>query len=401
MKILFAAPRFPYPLRRGHQVRAFHQIRLLSARHRIVLLAAARRPPAPEAIAAVAPYCEEIVVVPVPFASAAAGAAGALFSGRPVQAAIYGGTALRRRLDDAMRRHRPDLLHVQLARMAPFADRPLLVPRLMDLVDSLSLNMERRFRRDTGPRRWAAFLEWKRMARYEKRIVQTWDHVTVVSPVDRAAIGDAAGFTVNTNGVHLEEFPFAPAAGADATVVFTGNLGYFPNVDAMGWFVERVFPILRRLAPSARLRIAGTRPSARMRRLAARDGVELAAEPDRIGGALAGASVAVAPMRAGSGQLLKILEAMASGVPVVATSLAADAFDFRRGQELLVADDPDAFAGAVARLLADPAEARALARRARTAVEDRYTWRRSVDELEGIYETLLASRAPDGTPIRR
>jgi glycosyltransferase involved in cell wall biosynthesis len=98
-------------------------------------------------------------------------------------------------------------------------------------------------------------------------------------------------------------------------------------------------------------------------------------------------------MRAGSGQLLKILEAMASGVPVVATPLAAAAFDFASERELLVAEEPAEFASAVTRLLEDPAEAKAIARRARQAVEERYRWERSVDDLERIYASV-AGRNP-------
>jgi glycosyltransferase involved in cell wall biosynthesis len=263
----------------------------------------------------------------------------------------------------------------------------------MDLVDSLSLNMERRFLRDRGPARWAAWAEWKAMARYERKIAATWDHVTVVSPVDRQAIGDFPHLTLNPNGVDLAQFPFSPGGRDAATVVFTGNLGYFPNVDAVTWFSREVFPQVRRRVPSALFRAAGARPSAAIRAIDGEDGFRLERDVDRIEAVLSGATVAVAPMRAGSGQLLKILEAMASGVPVVATPLAAAAFDFAPGRELLVAEEPAEFASAVARLLEDPGEAKAIAFRARRAVEERYGWERFVADLERIYSSV-AGRSP-------
>ena len=391
MRILFVVPRFPFPLRRGHQVRAFHQLRLLSERHRITLFAVSPGDPPPEA-AAVAPFCEEIVTAPLSPAGAAASALRGVFSSRPVQAAAFGGAALRRRLRETVARVRPDVVHVQLARMAPVVDADVGVPRVMDLVDSLSLNMERRFRRDRGAARWAAWAEWKRMARYEREISATWDHVTVVSRVDRDAIGDFPRLTVNPNGVDLRAFPFRPDGHAADTIAFTGNLGYFPNVDAITWFAREILPAVRRAAPAAVFRVAGARPARAIRSLAAAGSVRLEGDVDRIDETLGGATVAVAPMRAGSGQLLKILEAMASGVPVVATPLAASAFDFVPGRDLLVAGDPGEFAAAVARLLRDPDEARAIALRARQSVEERYGWESPVADLERIYASVAAGR---------
>jgi glycosyltransferase involved in cell wall biosynthesis len=253
--------------------------------------------------------------------------------------------------------------------------------------------MERRFRRDRGPARWAAWAEWKAMARYEREIAATWEHVTIVSPVDREAIGDYPRLTVNPNGVDLERFAFSPDGREAATIAFTGNLGYFPNVDAVTWFSREIFPEIRRRVPSALFRVAGARPSGAIRALAGKNGVRLDQDVERIEAVLSRATVAVAPMRAGSGQLLKILEAMASGVPVVATPLAAAAFDFASGRELLVAEEPAEFASAVTRLLEDPDEAKAIARRARAAVEERYRWERSVADLERIYSSI-AGRSP-------
>ncbi|HET9795991.1 MAG TPA: glycosyltransferase, partial [Thermoanaerobaculia bacterium] len=251
----------------------------------------------------------------------------------------------------------------------------------------------RRFRRDSGFLRWAAYAEWKRMARYEREISRTWEHVTVVSPVDRGAIGDFPRLTVDPNGVDLGEFPFRPDGRAPATIAFTGNLGYFPNVDAITWFGREILPAVRREIPEAVFAVSGARPARAIRSLAAAGALRLEGDVDRIEETLGGASVAVAPMRAGSGQLLKILEAMASGVPVVATPLAASAFDFVAGRELLVAEDAGAFASAVARLLRDPGEAQAMAKRARKTVEERYGWERSVGELERIYASVVSRPA--------
>ena len=179
-----------------------------------------------------------------------------------------------------------------------------------------------------------------------------------------------------------------------ATIVFTGNMGYFPNVNAAVWFAREVLPRVREVRPEARFLIVGTRPARAVRDLAKDPAVVVTGRVEDVGPYLRRATLAVAPMRSGSGQQFKILEAMASGAPVVATAAEAEQVGAEPGRELLVADEAAAFAAAVVALLNDPARARGLAERARRLVEERFTWRRSVDALEAVYREALLERSP-------
>jgi glycosyltransferase involved in cell wall biosynthesis len=171
--------------------------------------------------------------------------------------------------------------------------------------------------------------------------------------------------------------------------VFTGNLGYFPNVDAVDWFVREVLPRVQRVHPEATFVAAGARPHRRVRALADTAGsVVIEGDVPDLGAVLMRAAVAVAPMRAGSGQPLKILEAMACGAPVVATPLAASGIAAEPERHLLIGADADAFAAQVVRILDRPALASELAVTAHSLVQERYPWERSVAALEAIYESL-------------
>ena len=185
-----------------------------------------------------------------------------------------------------------------------------------------------------------------------------------------------------------------PALGASRDrkrLVFTGNLGYFPNVDAVCWLADHVMPHVWHDEPETRLTIAGARPHRRIHALAKRDArIEVHGDVDRVHPWIAGARVSVAPMRAGSGQLLKVLEAMASGTPVVTTGRGLSGIEATPGEQLLVADDPAAFAAHVVNVLRDDRLAARLGLSGRQLVERLYTWERSVADLERVYERVLA-----------
>jgi glycosyltransferase involved in cell wall biosynthesis len=161
-------------------------------------------------------------------------------------------------------------------------------------------------------------------------------------------------------------------------------MDYRPNVDGVEHFGREIFPILRRAVPELEFWIVGRNPTPRVRALASAEGVRVTGEVDDVGEYLARAAVAVVPLRIAQGVQNKILEAMAAGTPVVATSKAFEGIDATPGADLLVADGAADFAGAVERLLRDSHERERLAASARKVVETRYSWDSSMAELERI-----------------
>ena len=393
MRVLFITSRFPGELRRGDQRRTYEQLRGLSARHAITLIAL-ESGVASETTRALADCCERIVRVPCSRAGMLVRAAFALGHPHlPLQSALYDSPALRRAVQHQLASVPFDVVHLQLARLGPVLDLVGDVPCVLDLVDALALNMQRRAQYDRGPARWLARIESRRLAPYERALCARAAFAAVSAPPDRDALGDPPNLHLVGNGVDPDEFAFAahPRAGAD--IAFVGNLGYFPNVDAADWFARQVMPLVRAKSAHATLRLIGTRPARRLRALCRhRPGVQLVGAVDSVYPHIARAAVAVAPMRAGSGQQIKIIEAMATGTPVVASSLAAAGLDATAGRELLVADEPDAFADAVLRVLGDPDLALRLARNGRALVEQRYTWSASVAALEQLWLRAAGSR---------
>jgi sugar transferase (PEP-CTERM/EpsH1 system associated) len=389
MKILFISSRFPSPLIQGDRVRAYHFLRLLSRQHSITLVAPVSGPVDSQAQQIVTQLCERWVPVRVSQWQAIAHLVRFPFSDLPLQTLYFCSPAIQRCVQTLVQEEPFDLIHVQLARMAPVADGLSGVPKVIDFIDALSLNMHRRTTQERWPMKWLFHLETRRMARYEQELVSSFDQQIVSSPLDKEAIGANETLHVIPNGVNSEDFPYTENGREDNVIIFTGRMSYFPNTEAAVYFATQVFPPILRQIPDARFLIVGADPPRRVRRLARFPGVEVIGYVPRIQDYLARATVAVAPMQAGSGMQFKVLEAMASGVPVVATHYALGGIEAVDGVHLLVADDAEGLADQVVRLLRDPTLRRRLARNARQLVEEKYIWERSVAMLEDVYRLAI------------
>jgi len=315
-------------------------------------------------------------------------------AGLPIETSFYDTRAMRSAIARLLAEKRHDLVHALTVRVAGLLTGANSIPRVIDFVDAISLNLRRRAEYDRTPLRLAARVEARLVAGYEREICRTWDHATVVSPVDRAAIGDFPNLSVNSSGVDRDQFAYLRQNREPRTILFSGNLGYFPNVDAISWFARQVFPTILREEPNVRLQIVGARPGRRVRALARLNSrIAVIGQVDNLLPYLQRCRLAIAPIRAGSGQLFKILEAMASGAPIVTTSLAAAASGAESGLHLLVADGSEAFARAVLRLIREPDLAERIAFEARQLIEKRFRWEDSISGLDQIYHSVTSSRS--------
>jgi glycosyltransferase involved in cell wall biosynthesis len=250
-----------------------------------------------------------------------------------------------------------------------------------------------------------SLIQWRKLARYEARVMRACDLVLAVADEDRdtlLGLAPAANIGVVPNGVDADHFSHAALAGARSgalafgppTLVFSGTLDFRPNVDAVIWFAREVLPRLRSYRPDLRLLVVGRRPARALRALAAEGAIVLTGEVPDARPYIAGAHVYVVPMRIGGGVRLKLLEALALEAPVVSTTMGAEGLaGLRHGQHCLLSDDAAGFAAAVLRLLDDAPLGRRLGAAGRALARDRYDWRVVVPQLEALYEGLREPRS--------
>jgi glycosyltransferase involved in cell wall biosynthesis len=241
---------------------------------------------------------------------------------------------------------------------------------------------------------WLLRLENRKLARLERKAPRRYAGCVVCSDAQRRFFPRRLRrrVLVAPNGFpsRLLSLPLRPSDGQ--TIVFVGNMDYRPNVDSVSWFAKEVFPTVRRRVPGARLLLVGHDHHQRLLPLVDGERIVATGSVDDVAPHVASASVSVAPILVGSGTRLKILEALALGVPVVSTTLGAEGLNLTPGRDILLADHPGEFADAVARLLSDPAARAALGEAGRAAVTHAYSWEAIEQRLTDDVRAWLAAR---------
>ncbi len=348
--------------------------------------------------------CQEVVALPPPARSWRSRLRTLVGSSLPDMAWRLWSPAFLEALKELLRRHRFDVVQVEgieLARymLALIAWASGAVRWVFDDHNCEYLLQQRTFLADLPmPWRWhgAAYslVQWRRLRSFERRAIRAADVTLCVSPHDRKALQrlDAqASLCLIPNGICLADYAGHWASlnsSTSPTVVFTGKMDFRPNVNAVWWFWRSVWPQVRQAHPQARLWVVGQKPSPRLDPLRADPSVTLTGEVEDTRPFIAQADVYVAPLLAGGGTRLKLLEAMAMHKAIVSTSLGCEGFDVVSGRELIIADTPAAFAGAVNALLGDPQRRQELGERAYRFVSNGWDWSAIVPRLEAVYASL-------------
>jgi len=376
-ELLFLAHRIPFPPDRGDKIRSFHELKHLAGLARVHLgcfaddegdsanLAGLRE--------ALGPALGE-AHVEVRRGSRVAAAARALLGGRPVSLALFDSPRLRAFVERRLETGRIGTIVASSGQMAQFVPAGTRARFVMDFLDVDSAKFEA-YAAAGGVLAPVHRREAAKLAAFERATAARADVSLFVIEAEAALFRRRSGLAgadirALQNGVDLNYFAPRPSPEHESPlIVFTGQMDYAPNVDAVRWFAAEVMPRLG----EARFAIVGRNPTEAVRRLAGPRTIVTGAVDD-VRGWLAAADVVAAPLRIARGIQNKVLEAMAMARPVVASPAAFEGIEAEPGRHLLVADGAAAQAGAIAGLLADPERARALGRAARQRMLDNYRW---------------------------
>jgi glycosyltransferase involved in cell wall biosynthesis len=387
MRVVLVSSRYPWPRRRGNQARSLEWLRALAGHELRLLCPAPAGQRSPEEPAGVLCWRSGPPATVRGLLAAAA-------SGRPLQEGLYDCAAARRLVAATLRDFAPDVLVVQMVRCAWATEHGLVPapPPLFDAIDAMSLHFGRAAA--GAPAVLAPLLrrEAARCRRRERSLAAHAGITTAVAARDLEALGVPAdrGRVVP---VSARVWRGGGTQRGEPVVLLSGNLGYRPTVQGALWFAREVWPALRRAVPAARWVLAGARPVPAVRRLARLPGVEVHADVPDLEPFLAAARVAIAPMRSDSGVPMKVLEAMAAGVPAVvhpwaAAGLAPDAAD-----AAAVARRPEEWTTALVRLLSDASGRSELAAKGRDAWRKHYHPEVVAERIRAVVTEAAGSRS--------
>lgn len=394
MRILLLTLVVPNPPDSGPRIKTHYVLRWLADRHEVTLVSFVRDAAEEAAAQALAPLCRGgIYTVPIRRSRIRdiAFLMASFVQKMPFLMLRDESPAMRALLQKLLKEHSFDLIHIDQLNMALFAQNTNL-PVVLDEHNAVWTIFARMARQERGLKRFLLEFEWRRLRQYEAQICNQAMAVMAVSDEDRLALRDAGAtgsisvipIAVDVAGIQ------AVQRQDDAKAILSMATMYWPpNVDSVLWFEREVLPLIRREIPDAPFWVLGKGPPAEVRALAQDPLIEITGYVEDPTTYLQQSALLVVPLRAGGGMRVKILEALARGLPVVSTTIGAEGIAVESGTHLLIADEPADFAQAVIRILRDRTFADRLAETGRQHALMRYDWRMVCPAIETVYTDAI------------
>jgi len=383
MKIFILLPRIPFPLEKGDKLRAFNQIKYLSENNEIHLCALNDAYIHPNAIKALEPFCKSIHFLDLPPDTRYINLFKTIFSNKPFQVGYFFNKRNFKKINKLIKEIEPDRIYCQLIRVAEYVKHSK-IKKTLDYQDVFSKGMERRIA--TSPFYFKPFLkaEYKRLVRYEADVFNYFDNKTIISYPDRELIQhpQKENIVVIPNCVDLEYYkPFEKEKEFD--LVFTGNMGYPPNINSVIFLANKILPLVYQKYPKIKILIAGANPSLQVLSLRS-ENITVTGWVKDMRECYAKSKIFIAPMQIGTGLQNKLLEAMAMKIPCITSEFANSALCAKNGIEILAGNTPEEYASLIISLLENPQKAKTLGENGYLFVLKKYNWKIINEELNKL-----------------
>lgn len=384
MKIFVLLSRFPYPLEKGDKLRVFHQIKELSKNHEIILCALSDEPVSKNSYEVLKQYCSRIEVIRLYKIQIFFNLLiKLLFSKESLQVSYFYNKSAQKKINKLIEETKPDRIYCQLIRVAEYV-RNVKLPKTLDYMDALSRGMERRIEESPFYLKPFLKLETERLKRYEHFIFNDFNHLTIISNQDKELIVNIKNdsIVVVQNGVDYSMFQHRTAQ-KEFDIIFTGNMGYPPNVIGAVYLVKEIMPLVWATNPAIKVAIVGANPDSKVLALKS-EKVVVTGWVENMSDYYAKSKVFIAPMQIGTGLQNKLLEAMAMKLPCVTSRLANNALGAEHNKSALIGETPNEYAQHIASLLDNEELYSLISEQGYNFVKENYTWEGTTKILEKL-----------------
>jgi sugar transferase (PEP-CTERM/EpsH1 system associated) len=392
MKILFVANRVPYPPFRGDKLKIYNLAKRLSVHHELHLITFAESSDDYHYGKELGQLFKEVHIISLPKWQSYLNCLLAVFSNLPFQVAYFRSRKMQRLIHSFLLAHKVDIIHTQHLRMAQFTSL-INMPKILDLPDAFSLYWKRRIENQTNPiKQFFEKMEFKRLYKFEGEIVENFNLSLVCSREDLDYMKSEHGSSnvaLLRNGVDLDTFKSdGHNYSTNSTLLFTGNMDYAPNVDAVCYFVKDIFPLISAKHPHVKFVIAGQRPVKQVMDLKSSH-IEITGFIPDLKEMYQQASIVVSPLRFGAGTQNKVLEAMAMGVPVVSGKIGFEGLEIKNGEGVFLETSPQGFATKVLSLLESESLRKTTGLQGKTVAQTKFSWDIISLDLERYCKTCV------------
>jgi polysaccharide biosynthesis protein PslH len=404
MKILFATPKSPLPIRGGIEIRLFNLIKPICEQHQVSLLTFRETEAIDGAsLSSLESLFADIEWIPLgsndnPSRTYRQRVTELISPPADYHGKYSASGAMRNAIEGHLRRCAHDVVLLSGPSMPAYFTIPSELPLVFDSVDSLSLYMRRAIRLEaTWYDKLRMAKSWLGARQFERKYYRRFSDIVFTSAIDAQYVRRVcplSNVTVISNGIDCEYYQPRTTMAAEPTIIFIGVMDFPPNVDAMSFFCRDVLPIVWRAVPEAHMLIVGRHPTEGVKALAVDDDrITVTGEVEDVRPWLARSQVSVCPTRSGAGIKNKILEAWACGVPVVGTRMSAQGVSARPGENMLIGDDATDMANAVITVMRDGGLRQRLAEAGRSTAILEYSWQSKANQLETILERAAAGKS--------
>ncbi|MGA2669739.1 MAG: glycosyltransferase [Ignavibacteria bacterium] len=387
MKILLISFDFPYPPSGGSISRDYNLIKQLSKNNDIFWInRTIRDRPKDEYIKEMEKYCKIIKIVEWNYGHTIIGLIKSFFTKEPYIIHRFASQYMTDLVHQVLKNNIFDLIlcdHIYLSQYLPH-EIELHVPTIPNNEDNGFTYYKRLSETNGLIRPFFAKLQWRKMLNYEVNVYQRFCVDITTSDTEKNIImkylkGVKIG--VVKNGVDVDYFKPMKRTNMENNIIYTAWFKYYPNQQAVIEFVKDVFPLLKAKIPDIKFYIVGKEPPKRVHELSKINGIVVTGEVEDVRPYLANADVAVIPLKVGGGTRLKILEAMAMGIPVISTKLGAEGLDVKEDENILIADDHEDFAQKIYEIITDKQLSKRISDSAIKFVEENYTWEKIGEDI--------------------
>lgn len=384
LKILFTANRFPYPPYRGDKLKIYHLAKRLSKKHDLHLITFLQDEDDLKYVPELKEIFNEIYLIPLTKRQSYWNSLIGFFKKLPLQVQYFHSLKMAEKIEEIKKNNNYDAVHVQHLRMAQYWNLHKDIPRILDLPDAYSLYWKRRINNKKGLLKSFAKTEQRKVFEYED-ILNEYDLSLVCSGEDQAYLQSEKGIKnvqLLPNGVDLSTFSAKHHDySLQDTILFTGNMNYAPNVDAVIYFCQEIFPLIQKKIKNVRFIIAGQKPLRKVKKLAD-EAIEITGFVKDLSLYYEKATIVVAPLRFGAGTQNKVLEAMAMGVPVVSRNIGFNGLNIESGNGVVLSTETQDFANQCIRLLENERLRKEIGKKGKEVIQKQFDWDVIADQLE-------------------